>query len=63
MTQIPVSIQASIGHYSMGIPAAVLFLLIAAILIAPHMTWPEAKNWACICILAAVIFGVVSCLR
>lgn len=35
------------------------FLVVAAVLAAPHLTWPQARCFALVCIVCAVAFWLV----
>ncbi|MCL4759758.1 MAG: hypothetical protein KJZ96_15595 [Rhodocyclaceae bacterium] len=39
---------------------ALFLLLVAAVLAAPHMTWPEARGLALVAVAAGVVFGAIA---
>ena len=43
--------------------AAVLFIVFAMILVAPHVQWPAARVMALVCIAVSVLFYVIGLLR
>lgn len=36
-----------------------VFLIIGAVLVAPHLTWAEAKPMAQICLVVAFVFMII----
>lgn len=35
-------------------------LLMACVLVAPHLSWVEARNWGLVCLVFSLIFGIAA---